>query len=173
MVGSHHFSGSIVALAVVSLACQGTPTTPVPSNASELAGAGATSTVIPFDQLVFVPCAIDGAGEFLLISGNLHIVSHQSVDANSGFHSTVHFQPQDVRGEGQTSGDIYQGTGVTRENFYLADGGLPFTRTFVNNFRMIGQGPGNNLLVHETVHLTFDANGNLTANVGNLSMECR
>jgi len=43
----------------------------------------------------------------------------------------------------------------------------------VNNFYMIGQGPGNNFKVHETYHYTIDANGELTAFVDNFSVTCK
>ena len=38
---------------------------------------------------------------------------------------------------------------------------------------MIGEGPGNNLLIHQTLHFTFDASGELTAFVNNFRSECR
>jgi hypothetical protein len=43
----------------------------------------------------------------------------------------------------------------------------------VNNFRIIGQGPGNNYLVHEVFHVTINANGEVTAYVDNFSIECK
>ena len=49
---------------------------------------------------------------------------------------------------GQTTGDIYQA---------LTGGALEFT--FINNFRLIGPGPDNNLQTHQTIHLTINANG--------------
>ncbi|MBI4420235.1 MAG: hypothetical protein HY560_05360, partial [Gemmatimonadetes bacterium] len=48
-----------------------------------------------------------------------------------------------------------------------------FNTTYVNNFRIIGEGSGNNLLVHATSHITVNANGELTAVVDNFSVECR
>jgi hypothetical protein len=50
---------------------------------------------------------------------------------------------------------------------------LPYTFTYINNFRMIGQGPGNNFLVHTTNHVTINANGEATATVDNTSTECK
>ena len=44
-------------------------------------------------------------------------------------------------------------------------GGLPYTGTFVNNFRLIGRGQGISLHVHEVVHATINENGDLTAEV--------
>jgi len=33
-----------------------------------------------------------------------------------------------------------------------------FETSFVNNFKIIGQGPGTNLLIHENFHLSINAN---------------
>jgi hypothetical protein len=70
------------------------------------------------------------------------------------------------------TGDKYQGTGVTQSHTN-DHAGLAFETTFVNNFRIIGQESGNNLLVHATVHVTVNANGDMTANVLNTSVECQ
>jgi hypothetical protein len=43
----------------------------------------------------------------------------------------------------------------------------------VNNFRLIGQGSGNNLQVHQNVHITINANGTVTATVDNTSVDCK
>jgi hypothetical protein len=43
----------------------------------------------------------------------------------------------------------------------------------VNNFRIIGQGTGNNFLVHETFHITVNADGTMTASVDNFSVDCK
>jgi hypothetical protein len=45
--------------------------------------------------------------------------------------------------------------------------------TFINNFRLIGQGPDNNLQVHQTIHTTINANGTVTSVVNNTSVECQ
>jgi hypothetical protein len=43
----------------------------------------------------------------------------------------------------------------------------------VNNFRIIGQGPGNNYLVHETMHFTINADGTTTVSFDNLTVDCK
>ena len=128
---------------------------------------------VPINISVFVPCAAGGAGEIVDLSGPLHVLFHITVDNNGGVHIKTHAQPQGVRGVGQTTGDQYQGTGVTQDHFNVGSDGLPVTFTFVNNFRIIGQGPGNNSLVHETFHVTVNANGELTADVDNFRVECK
>jgi hypothetical protein len=127
---------------------------------------------IPFAQLVFVPCANGGAGELVLISGTLHVLQHITINDNRA-SIKIHFQPQGASGVGLTTGDTYHATGVTQEHDSVPITNGAFEFTFVNNFKIIGPGPDNNLLVHQNVHVTIDANGNVTTIVDNTSVECR
>ena len=131
-----------------------------------------TNVIFPVEITEFVPCANGGAGEIVALSGNIHELFHVTVNGNR-FKMKVHSQPQGVHGVGLTTGDRYQGTGVTQETFggSLVNGQA--SSTFVNNFRFIGQGPGNNFMVHEVVHVTFNARGELTAEVVQSSVTCK
>jgi hypothetical protein len=124
----------------------------------------------PIAIAVFVPCADGGAGELVVLEGDLHLLLTITENAN---HLSIktHAQPQGISGTGLTTGDKYQGTGVTQDHFTTGLGAQTFT--FVNNFRIIGQGPGNNFLVHQTFHVTINANGEVTATVDNFSAECK
>ncbi len=106
---------------------------------------------------VFIPCAEGGAGEIVDLTGPLHTLISFTINGNnvSGF---FHFQPQGITGTGETTGAKYQATGVTQER---------------NNFRIIGQGPGNNFLVHETLHFTINADGTVTVFHDNFSVDCK
>ena len=129
---------------------------------------------VPFETIVFVSCANGGAGELVDLSGTLHILLVLNMSPSGRVTIKEHFQPQGISGIGQTTGDSYQATGVTQEPRTLDDtDGFPLEFTFVNNFRIIGQGPGNNFLVHETTHVTYNANGELTASHSTSSTECR
>jgi hypothetical protein len=171
---------SLGALAVVLglflAACDEGALAPTADNASDqfrVAASASTSTSnvkVPFAQVAFVPCAADGAGELVLIEGILHIVDHVTVSNSGNITLKIHFQPQGATGTGLTTGDTYQSNGVTQETLNI--NGLPITDTFVNNFRLIGPGPGNNLQVHQTIHITINANGDLTADVNNTSITC-
>jgi hypothetical protein len=119
---------------------------------------------------VFVPCADGGNGEDVVFTGNLHVLLAVTLNASGGFHAKEHFQPQGLTGVGQSTGDKYQGTGVTQDTF---NGKVGSTFTFVNNFRIIGQGPGNNSLLHETFHVTVNANGTTTVVHDNLTSDCK
>lgn len=153
------------------LGCSDQSVTPVaPPDAPLLAASTFTEDERFFFSLVaFIPCAADGAGEFVELSGTLHALFHVTLDASGGAHVKTHFQPQGIKGIGLTTGDKYQGTGVTQDQFNARVGE---TFTYINNFRIIGQGPRNNLLIHETVHVTVNANGTVTASVENFSEEC-
>jgi hypothetical protein len=132
--------------------------------------AAVTNERVPLDRFVFVPCANGGAGEFVHLTGTLRSVFSVTENPSGGFQIRSHFNPQGVSGVGEISGAKYQGTGVTRSNFNLLVGS---TSTSVNNFRVIGQGAGNNLLIHSVVHVTVNANGVVTALVDRFSVECK
>src|ERR1044072_4341731 len=131
-----------------------------------------TNDFVPFAQINLVPCANGGAGELVLIQGTLHIQQHITIN-NNRVTVKSHFQPQGAGGTGLTTGDTYNATGVTQEvdTLPLVGGAAEFT--FINNFRLIGQGPNNNLLVHQTIHTTVNANGTVTSVVDNTSVECQ
>ena len=130
-----------------------------------------TNDFVPFAQVNFVPCANGGAGELVLLQGTLHIQQHITINGNRATIKS-HFQPQGADGVGLTTNDSYNAVGVTQEVDTLALTGGASEFTFINNFRLIGQGPDNNLQVHQTVHVTINANGVVTTVVDNTSIEC-
>ena len=131
---------------------------------------GAISIKEPFDTIVFVPCANGGAGEEVQLTGTIHDLFHLSFDNAGGVHVKAHRNPQGVTGVGLTTGDSYRATGVTQFTFNAKVG---VQDTFVNNFRIIGRGRGNNLLAHELVHITVNANGTITTMQDRVSIDCK
>ena len=131
-----------------------------------------TNIKVPVEILVFIPCALGGTGEVVELSGNLHLLTHVTTDNNGGMHVEMHAQPQGISGIGMDSGDKYQATGVTRGHINT-QGPAPFESTFVNNFRIIVQGRGNNFLVHQVIHVTINANGDVTADIDKMSVDCK
>jgi hypothetical protein len=127
----------------------------------------------PIDLTVFVPCAGGGAGEYVQMSGPLHVLFVTTLDNQGGFHSDFLFQPMGVSGTGLSTGDKYQATGETQGTFNGDLSGQPLEGTFINNFKIIGQGPGNNFLVHETFHITVNPDGTVTAFVDNFYVKCK
>jgi hypothetical protein len=121
---------------------------------------------------VYIPCAAGGTGEVVDLSGPLHTLVSFTINGNnvSGY---FHFQPQGISGTGETTGEKYQATGVTQESFKNSFQNGQANSTYVNNFRIIGQGPGNNFLVHETLHFTINAKGAVTVFHDNFSVACK
>jgi hypothetical protein len=127
----------------------------------------ATSNIsVPYDAV------LNGCTEPIQFTGELHILFHSTLSSSGNYHVKFHFQPQGVQGTGLRTGAKYQATGVTQVE-YNFNGPLPFTESYINNFRLIGQGPDNNLLVHENFHITINSNGDVTAVHDNFSVECR
>jgi hypothetical protein len=130
-----------------------------------------TNESFPLSLTAFVPCANDGIGELVDVSGNLHILVTATIN-NNHVSGTTHYQPQGVVGEGRDTGDKYHAVGITRDHFSGELQGGSYTYTFTNSFMIIGQGPGNNFTVHETIHITINANGETTVEVDNFKTAC-
>lgn len=83
----------------------------------------AQNTIFPIYLPVYVPCAVGGTGEIVLLTGNLHDLFQVTSNGSGGFHVMSLDNPQGVSGTGLTSGDKYQGTGVTQyeDNFKVGE----------------------------------------------------
>jgi len=126
----------------------------------------------PLNLPVNVPCANGGHGDTITLTGNLHVIAKVTTSGKAT-HMSTQFQPQGVSGISAATGVKYQGTGVTRQDLNVSTPSFPASVTTVNNFRIIGQGPNNNLLVHENTYFTINANGTVTAVVDNFRMDCK
>lgn len=142
------------------------------TNSAARATAYTSNEKIPADLVVFIPCANGGAGENVDLSGFLHAVTHVTVTGNN-FHVKYHTQPQGISGVGETTGDKYQGTGETQEQYGGSFVNGQYEDTYVNNFKIIGQGTGNNYLIHENLHVTINANGEVTTLIDNFTADCK
>jgi hypothetical protein len=142
------------------------------ASAAPASGAVTENIKIPWSQEVFVPCAAGGNGEVVVIGGTLHILSNMTVDNSGGVHMKFHFQPQGTLGLGLTTGNIYRGGGVTQGHTNISTDGLPFIDTFVNSFNVIGTAGAESFKIHNTVHVTVSANGDISAEVDNSSTTC-
>jgi hypothetical protein len=134
------------------------------------AQAAAITDIIPVNIQLFVPCANNGQGEIVVLSGNLHVVFQLAFDNRGGVLVKTESNPQGVSGVGQSTGNKYQGTGVTEQTTTAKVG---FQATAVNNFRIIGQGTGNNLILHLNFHFTVNPNGTVTVFADNFSVQCK
>lgn len=157
-------------------ACDSAPTEPTVTDVSgSLASlktvASTTNVSTPINFELFIPCGNGGAGEFVDLHGRLHTVFHVTVHPDGTFTMKEHDQPQGLGGFGEESGNFYRGVGVTQEP--IRQGRVGATHTFVNNFKFIGTGNSGSFRVHETFHVTVNANGTVTASVDHLTATCK
>jgi hypothetical protein len=120
-----------------------------------------------YDFVAPNPCT----NEPVELTGSLHILMTMTTDSSGGMHFVVHFQPQGVIGVGLMTGDIYHGVGKTDIMGNASSSGVSES-TFVNTFDLISPGSTPNFLMRDTIHATLVANGTLTTNVVNSTVEC-
>jgi hypothetical protein len=129
---------------------------------STLSAPGSTHAVIPQDFTLSTPCF----GEPVHITGEVYEVIKLQETGN-GLLTMVHHNPAGVTGVGLISGATYHGTGVGQG---VTFGDEDFT--FVLRFNLIGEGRAGNFMLHQTVHMTISRNGDVTADVMDVSMTC-
>jgi hypothetical protein len=137
------------------------------------AGQGADRASFPFDEQVFVPCANGGAGESVDLSGSINFLFHSTFDQSGGMHVQLKSNLQGVSGVGTTTGAKYRASDSETLVFNVDVDDAPFESTSVSSFNIIGQGKGNNFVLHESAHFTVDANGDVTAQHDNFGVDCK
>ncbi len=163
-----------VALAAALLAACDHPTTGPTREVGRPSFAASTFTEnvkVSFEQLLFVPCANGGLGEDVAFTIKFHVVLHETISNSGESQVLIHLQDQGSNGTGVITGDSYHLVGMTKFQDHF--GGFPIISEVVENFHIIGPGPGNNFYLHQTFHVTINANGDLTAFVDNLRIECK
>src|SRR5262245_52339200 len=149
------------------------PTTPdsgVPAASSEATNRPADATTnsdntVEFHQFnVFISCI----PETVQASGQLHVVVHSTVN-DTGTHVTAHVNSQNASGVGDVTGDRYQLVQIQQIDQEIHTGE---ETSQVLKFRLIGQGPGKNSVLHATLDLTGNANGGPTASFSNSTSDC-
>ena len=144
-----------VAVAVVASAAQADVTT---NEKQSLAFAG------------YVPCANGGAGEVLSGTVEAHTMAAETANGNKD-RSQFQFQ---VHGTmvGAITGDTYRVSGVTRGASQESFENGHYNLTYVNNFHLIGPGPGNDLIAHEIAHI-IEIGDDVVVQHDSLSIDCR
>jgi hypothetical protein len=135
------------------------------------ASARAVTEKIPFDAVL---APEEACGEAIHLSGTLlAMFSFTESSGGSGGNVQIgfHFNPQGITGVGLTSGATYHATGETLGTTTIkANGGI--SDTFVNNFKIIGEGSAPNFLQTDIIHLTVNAKGVVTATVEKSMIRC-
>ena len=118
----------------------------------------------------YVPCANGGAGELLTGTIDVHDLASETVNGNQEAWQFTF----ERRGElvGQATGDTYRLAGVEHGAYTQSLGSEHSTLTYVNRYRLVGPGPGNNLVVRETAHVTIDADENVVVQHDDFAVGC-
>jgi hypothetical protein len=142
---------------------------------SAVSAGTATAQAEQFTVNEFIPFELtaEGCGDVIEVTGTLHVLLHVTFNPTGGVTVKELFQPQGATGVGLVSGATYQAVGETQDTSTDNGPGPQFDFTFVNNFKMISQGTTANYLVHDTIHVTVNSNGEVTAEVVNSTVECR
>ena len=136
-----------------------------PANQMAQAGVSNQNIIMPIEFINFLPCALDGVGEEVALSGTLHVRIHSTVDSMGGFHFSVRVNDQGIEGLGLTSGDRYVGTGTAGFTLNLPSSGTLVCAAVINLGIVGKQAPG---ILLANFHLTINPFGEVTANSGGL-----
>jgi len=118
----------------------------------------------------FVPCANGGEGEILAGTVEVHNLGVSTANGNND-RSQLQFQAHGSM-VGAITGDAYRVAGMTKSTSHENAESGQYNLTYVNNFRLVGPGPDNNLLVHEIAHVTAIGD-DVVVQHDNLSIDCR
>ena len=133
-------------------------------------------TIMDNDRSTFNLTSGTCGEELAQIQGTLHTVAHTTIDATGVRHIRGHFNEQG-QGEGTISGDKYVFHDVfnLRENLTGDEPGDHVTFTVTETAKLIRQGsttPTDDQQVKSLVHVTINANGEVTADVVKIEFEC-
>jgi hypothetical protein len=136
------------------------------------AWADAQSSTNSFDLPVAGTVSNPCDGDLVVWQGTAHFVAHQTLSTNGTNTIVDSVAFQGVQGEG-ASGAIYRviNSGTLESSQSVSSLENEFTHT--GAFLWVRQGPAPTFESHVTVHMTFDAAGEPTADVAVADTSCR
>ena len=124
-----------------------------------------TNVRLPIAGTVINPCN----GENVDYEGTVHVVLRTTVDGSGGIHLGGNANYH-VTGVGQTTGAAYVGNQNEKITLNLVGAS---TETQAITFRLISKGGADNFYITLRLHITVNANGDVTVVHGTASAECR
>jgi hypothetical protein len=113
------------------------------------------------------PCR---SGDFVNLSGRLHILIYTRSDGMGGFHLQS-INDETASGRSLVTGIKFNGSDRYAHYFY-AGAPFPAVDTYQHDLRLTSQGSEDNFLMRLQMHLTVNALGVPTAVVDNWTLEC-
>lgn len=105
------------------------------------------------------------------LTGNLHLRSAVTSSSNGGRHVSLSANYEDLRLYDTVTGITCAGQGNAGFAFNVAPG-TAVEYTVGTHVELACPGPANNTSISEKIHVTIDANGNLSASVSDFTSLC-
>jgi len=117
------------------------------------------------DWIVWNPCT----GEDIIFNGTYHCNDHGVEDSSGGLHLKIH-DNWHVVGVGVDSGIKYTGNYIWNKKENIS--GLPYEFTDIIKLSLISKGKETNSIFQMRVHITLNANGEVTADFEEVKIIC-
>ena len=130
------------------------------------AAAAAASQTVPVSGVVFDPCS----GQNWAFTGKAHFVASFTPDSSGGIHLDLQDNASEIKLTNLVTGQ--QGVGTETDHFTVNVPAPANEATLNGQFTEITAGPTDNFIVVYLIHVTFNANGTMTAFVNNFTARC-
>ena len=133
----------------------------------------AADVPVPMDVPIYITGFDVCSGETVQLSGIAHVVMSVTIDANSAH--LIGLVNEHLEGNGMTTGASYVADGMAHVDSYVDIDPVTHTgeATILISARIIGQGSIPNTSEQQLVHVTVNANGNITATVSHHQIVCQ
>lgn len=111
-------------------------------------------------------------GEGVLLSGEISIVYHVTLDPADGLHASSIAVSQNIQGVGSETGVRYRAVQAVHEHFNVFGDTFPLTSTHTEVFNLISQGSTDNLRVRFLWHIIVNPDGTVVVDSFTFSSEC-
>ena len=164
---------SAVAVALALAACDNTPTLPTQTARPLLMPTRPSAALVANTRFDINTVALSDCGsEDVLVTGTFHQVLTITADNAGGFHVNDHIDFTGLHGVGVVSGTQYVSHQTQTTNFNVSHDLIGFEVTQPLNFTLIGRGTAPDEVFSALLHITVNANGELTSFVDNIRVKC-
>ena len=122
----------------------------------------------PFDFVI--PASEGCTGEDVYVYGTIDVVVQTTTDAKGNTHLVTHYTPH-LTAVGLTTGKRYLAVGPTQ--IVSFDTGGPAVFNVANIIITVAPGSGDNFVLTEVIHVTLNANGEVTVEFDRINIACR
>lgn len=135
-------------------------------------GAPIGSTSRSIDGYQWVPCAANGAGEWVQTSGQIRYRARWFQDSSGVYHVHVNSNTSQLTGVGATTGDSYRGSETERVTSRAAGYSGFESLRIAESVHFVAIGGGANFTIQYDDRVEFDASGNLVLWVESQRTSC-